>query len=188
MGRVMHTGSNKGHRIEVSPDGTRLYVETEEDAFLSVINIETGERAAKVCFPSELDGLGMSPDGKRLVLVDGKTPVLYLVNAEKNQIERTIPLKYHQQFAQIARYSPNGKYLVVTSLEEPVGTILDSELDTQRVLQLGKQPMDMALHPNGELVLISNQGDGTLSIVDFGKAEVVRTVHAGKGIESLSVY
>jgi YVTN family beta-propeller protein len=48
--------------------------------------------------------------------------------------------------------------------------------------------MDMAFHPDGDTVLIANQDDGTITVVNLRKAEVVKTVKAGTGVESLSFY
>jgi hypothetical protein len=36
--------------------------------------------------------------------------------------------------------------------------------------------------------LIANQDDGTMTVVNLRKAEVVKTVEAGTGVESLSFY
>jgi hypothetical protein len=49
-------------------------------------------------------------------------------------------LQGHQKVAQIARYSPDGKFLVVTRVDAPLGTIFDPELKTQRLLRLGQGP------------------------------------------------
>jgi DNA-binding beta-propeller fold protein YncE len=38
---VIEVGSNKAHRIEVLPDGSKLYTENEEDPFASVIDLAT---------------------------------------------------------------------------------------------------------------------------------------------------
>ena len=138
--------------------------------------------------PGELDGLGMSPDGKTIVVVDGKEANLYVIDPKTDELTKTIGLEHHKKAAQIARYSPDGRVLVVTSHEEPLATILNADLTTQRNIQIGKGPMDMAFHSDGKTVLIAGQGDGTISVVDLEEAEVLRIVHAGAGIECLSFY
>jgi DNA-binding beta-propeller fold protein YncE len=97
-------------------------------------------------------------------------------------------LEGHEKAAQIARYSPDGKYLVVTSHDAPLGTIFDAELETQKLLQLGRGPMDMAFHPDGRTVLTANHDAGSLAVVDLERAEVLRTMPAGVGVEVLSFY
>ena len=44
---VMEVGSDKAHRIEVTPDGSKLYTENEEDTFGSVIDLKARKRIKK---------------------------------------------------------------------------------------------------------------------------------------------
>ncbi len=94
----------------------------------------------------------------------------------------------HAERAQIARYSPDGNHLVITSFEEPLATILDPALETQRLVRLGQGPMNMAFHPDRWTVLIANQGDGTICVVDLASAKVLRSVAVGQGVETLSFF
>ena len=48
--------------------------------------------------------------------------------------------------------------------------------------------MNMAFHADGRTVLIANQNEGTLAVCDLERAEVLRTVRAGVGVETLSFY
>jgi DNA-binding beta-propeller fold protein YncE len=185
---VIEVGSDKAHRIEVTPNGAKLYTENEEDTFACVVDLKARKRIKKIPAPNGLAGLGMSPDGKTIVLVDAKLPQIMLVDTDSDEIVRTVQLEGHEKAAQIARYSPDGKYLVVTSHEAPLGTIFDAKFETQNLLQLGQGPMDMAYHPNGRTLLIANHDAGSLAVVDLEQGEVLRTVPAGVGIETLSFY
>ncbi|MGI4984121.1 MAG: hypothetical protein ACRYGL_12485 [Janthinobacterium lividum] len=46
----------------------------------------------------------------------------------------------------------------------------------------------MAFHANGKTVLIASQNEGSLRVADLDAAEVLRTVPAGQGIETLSFF
>ncbi len=185
---VIEVGSNKAHRMEVLPDGSKLYTENEEDASASVIDLGSRKRIGRIDTPGALAGIGLSPDGKTLILVDATKPQIFVVDTGTDAITRTVGLSGHAKPAQIARYSPDGKYLVVTSFEEPLATILDPALETQRLVRLGQGPMNMAFHADGQTVLIANQGDGTICVVDLASAEVLRSVPVGQGVETLSFF
>ena len=185
---VIPVGSNKAHRIEVLPDGSKLYTENEEDSFASVVDLRARERVKKIQAPAGLVGLAMSPDGKTVILVDATKAQVHVVDTQTDEITRTVELKGHKKAAQIARYSPNGTYLVVTSHEEPLATIFNADLSAQQVVQIGQGPMDMAFHLDGRTVLIGNQDEGTIAVVDLKCAEVLRSVKAGEGVEALSFY
>jgi DNA-binding beta-propeller fold protein YncE len=185
---VIEVGSDKAHRIEVTPNGSKLYTENEEDTFASVIDLDARKRIKKISAPNGLAGIGMSPDGRTIVLVDAKEPQILVVDTDHDEIVRTVRLEGHEKAAQIARYSPDGKYLIVTSFDAPLGTIFDAKLETQKLLQLGQGPMNMAFHPDGRILLIANHNAGSLAVVDLQQAEVLRTVPAGVGVETLSFY
>ncbi len=185
---VIDVGSNKAHRMEVLPDGTKLYTENEEDSSVSIIDLKSRKRIGKISTPGALAGIGLSPDGKTIILVDATKPRIFAVDTEADTIARTVELSGHEKPAQIARFSPDGRYLVVTSFEEPLATILDPALEKQRLLHLGDGPMNMAFHADGRTALIANQGDGTICVVDLELAEVTRSVPVGQGVETLAFF
>jgi len=185
---VIDVGSTNAHRIEVLPDGSKLYTENEEDPWATVVDLRRRERLPDVPAPGGLAGIGMHPDGGTVVLVGGARPELLVLDTTDDTVVRTIRLTGHQQPAQIARYSPNGLHLVVTSNDEDIATILDADLAIQGTVSLGQDPMDMAFAADGRSVVIGNQGDGTLTVVDLHNTRVVRTVEAGVGVESLAFY
>jgi YVTN family beta-propeller protein len=115
-------------------------------------------------------------------------PQVLIVDTTSDEVTRTVALEGHAKAAQIARYSPDGKYLVITSHDEPLATIFHADLGSQQMVRIGDGPMNMAFHPDGRTVLIGNQDDGTISVVDLASAEVVRSVRAGKGVEALSFF
>ena len=194
-GRIEHVievGSDKAHRMEVLPDGSKLYTENEEDACASVIDLAARRRVKTIPAPNGLSGIGLSPDGRTVILVDAEKPQVLAVDTATDEVVATVALQGHEKAAQVARYSPDGRYLVVTSFDAPLATVFDvhlgAGLETQRLLRLGQGPMNMAFHADGRTVLIANQNAGTLAVCDLERAEVRRTVRAGAGVEALSFF
>ena len=142
----------------------------------------------KFRLPAELDGLGISPDGSAVLAVEGEEPKLCVIKTAEDILHSTFQLQHHRKAAQIVRYSPDGHFIIVTSHDEAVGTILGGDLSCQRKIRLEKRPMDMAFHPDGKTVLIANQDAGSVSVVNLDAAEVVKTFSVGKGIETLSFF
>jgi YVTN family beta-propeller protein len=77
---VTEVGSNKAHRIEVLPDGSRLYTENEEDPFGSVIDLATRRVIEKIPVPNGAAGIAMSPEGATVILVDALEPQIFVVD------------------------------------------------------------------------------------------------------------
>jgi DNA-binding beta-propeller fold protein YncE len=119
---AMETGSTNSHRIEVLTDGSKLYAENEEDPFVTVLDLRSRTHLRDIPAPNGLIGLGLSPDGRRLVLVDAKRPELLVLDTGTDEVVRRIRLAGCRMAAQIARYSLDGRFLVVTSHDEGLGT------------------------------------------------------------------
>jgi YVTN family beta-propeller protein len=56
------------------------------------------------------------------------------------------------------------------------------------VVKVGQQPFGIAYAPDSATALVSNHGDGTISVLDLATGEVIATFTAGTGIETLSYY
>ncbi len=186
--QVIEVGSDKAHRIVVLPDGSKLYTENEEDTFGSVVDLGTRRVIKKIPAPNGTAGVGMSPDGGRVILVDAQEPQILVVDTASDEVTSTIRLDGHEKAAQIARYSPDGRHLVVTSFEAPLATVFPAGLESQALLHLGHGPMDMAFHEDGETVVIANHNEGSLAVCNLERGEVLRTVEAGVGVETLAFF
>lgn len=66
--------------------------------------------------------------------------------------------------------------------------MLSGDLESQALLHLGQGPMNMAFHEDGESVLIANHNEGSLVACNLERREVLRTVQAGLGVETLSFF
>jgi DNA-binding beta-propeller fold protein YncE len=58
----------------------------------------------------------------------------------------------------------------------------------QTVLTVGKTPFGIAFSADSKTALVSNHGDGTISVIDLPSGKIVNTFKAGTGIETLSYY
>lgn len=180
------TGSTNSHRLTIAPDGRRLYTENEEDASITVIDLPERKLLRHVVTPHALAGLAVSPDGKLLVAVDDQEPLLFLIDAMTLEIVRTVPLDRVPEPAQIARYSPNGQVLLVTSLRSGTATLIDPSFTDQTTLAVGKQPMDGTFHEGS--LFIACQGDGSIHVIDLMGRKVSHQFAAGVGCETLAFF
>ena len=183
---AIETGSTNSHRLAFSPDGRFLYTENEEDAALSVIDVNARKLVRHVATPRPLAGLATSPDGKLLIAVDDEEPVLLLIDATDFEIVNTVRLDRVPEPAQIARYSPDGQVLLVTSLRSATATLIDASFTQQRTLAVGKQPMDAAFHDGA--LFVACQGDGSVHVIDLAAGKVSFHFAAGVGCETLAFF
>jgi DNA-binding beta-propeller fold protein YncE len=183
---AIETGSVNSHRLVIAPNGRWLYTENEEDASISVIDLPARRLARQVKTPHPLAGLAISADGNLLVAVDDEEPMLLLIDTSSFAIVRTVPLDGVPEPAQIARYSPDGQILLVTSLRSATATLMDSTFGGQTTVAVGQQPMDGAFHDGA--LFIACQGDGSIHVVDLATRRVSRRFEAGVGCETLAFF
>jgi DNA-binding beta-propeller fold protein YncE len=180
------SGSTNGHRLIISPDGSRLYTENEEDATISVIDLPRRKLLGKIATPRPLAGIAISQDGNTLVAVDDAQPCLFLVDTQSERVVRELRLEGVAKPAQIARYAPDWSLLAVSNLNSNTVSLIDPSFSTQTAIEVGSQPMDMAFR-NGEL-WVGCQGDGTIHVIDVPSRRHKHSFKAGTGCESLGFY
>ena len=183
---AIETGSTNSHRLVIAPSGQWLYTENEEDASISVIDLPGRKLVRHVMTPHPLAGLAISLDGKCLVAVDDQEPLLLLIDTASFAIIRTVPLEGVPEPAQIARYSPDGQILLVTSLRSATATVMDASFGHQTTLKVGQQPRDGAFR--GSSLFVACQGDGTVHVIDLASRQVSHRFAAGVGCETLDFF
>jgi len=184
---TIDSGSTNGHRLAIPDDGRRLYTDNEEDATVSVIDVPNRKLLGKIATPEKLAGIAVSGDGKTVIAVSDDSPVVFAIDTAAGKVVRTVPLEGVEKAAQIARYSPDGKLLVVSSLNSNKISIMDAAtFGNQSAIAVGSQPMDFAFR-NGEL-FVGCQGDGTMHIIDIAGRRNKTHVRAGSGCESIGFF
>jgi len=180
------TGSTNGHRLIISPDGSRLYTENEEDATISVIDLPGRKLLGKISTPRPLAGIAISADGRTVVAVDDAEPVLLLVDTEAGRIREEVRLEGVPKAAQIARYAPDNSVIGVTSLSSDTVSLIDPSFRQQTAIAVGRQPMDMAFR--ADELFVACQGDGSIHVIDVPNKRHKRSFAAGVGCESLGFF
>jgi YVTN family beta-propeller protein len=183
---AIDSGSTNGHRLAIAPDGQRLYTDNEEDATVSVIDVPNRKLLGKVKTPQALAGIAVSNDGRTVVGVSDETPVIFLIDTAAGKVTREVTLEGVPKAAQIARYSPDGKLVVVSSLNSNMVTIADASFGAQTAIPVGDQPMDFAFR--GDELFVGCQGDGSMHVIDIPKRVHKQSFKAGTGCESVGFF
>jgi YVTN family beta-propeller protein len=178
-----------GHWIAILPDASKIYVANKNDKpYVSVIDLKSRSIVARVPTPKGTQGIAASPDGKQVVVMDAAEPVVIVIDPATDRVVDRISLMGQTGGGYKAYYSPDGRTLM--TMVGSMVTILDTAnlRGPQRVLKVGASPMGFAFSADGNTVLAANHGDGTVSVIDLKKAQVIDTFRAGTGIETLTYY
>lgn len=180
-----------GHWTAVLPDGSKAYVANKNDRlFVSVIDIKTRKMVAKIDMPTGTQGITVSPDGKRVLAADYRDPKFVVIDTATDKIVDTVALENNGRGPFRLRYSPDGSKVITTDDQAGFANIISAAdlHGKQQVVKVGKTPFGIAFTTDSKTALVSNHGDGTISVIDLPNAKVVNTFKAGTGIETLSFY
>jgi YVTN family beta-propeller protein len=180
-----------GHWSAVLPDGSKAYVANKNDRmFVSVIDLKARKMIGRVPMPKGTQGITASPDGKRVIAIDFTDPQFYVIDTATDKIIDTVVVDKNTVGPFRARYSPDGSMLITVNHMNAVANIFDARNlhAPQKTLTVGSQAFGIAYSADGKTVLVSNHGDGTISVIDVVKNQVVQTFKAGTGIETLAYY
>src|SRR6185437_7612767 len=184
------------HTLRLAPDGL-IYITCENSAKVVAIDPKTNSVAGvidlparkligKIATPEPLAGIAVSGNGKTVVAVSDVNPVLFMIDTVQGKVARTAPLEGVPKAAQIARYSPDGKLLVVSSLNSDMVSLIDVASGKQAAIGVGSQPMDFAFRDDE--IFVGCQGDGSMHIIDVPNRQHKQSFKAGAGCESVGSF
>lgn len=180
-----------GHWVAVLPNGSKAYVTNKNDKlFVSVMDLKARKMIGRVPAPNGTEGIVASPDGKRVLVADHAEPVILVIDTVTDTVVDKIAMKGNTKGMYKVRYTPDGtRVLAMNSTESLINIFSASNLHgDQHVLTVGKAPMGFAFTPDSKTALIANHGDGTVSVIDLQKSQVVSSFTGGTGIETLAYY
>jgi DNA-binding beta-propeller fold protein YncE len=183
---AIDSGSTNGHRLCISNDGQRLYTDNEEDATVSVIDLPNRKLLGKIKTPQALAGIAVSGDGGTVVAVSDEQPVVFLIDTQAGRFVREVRLEGVPKAAQIVRYSPDDKLVVVSSLNSNMVSIIDASFGAQTAVPVGSEPMDFAFR--GDELFVGCQGDGSMHVIDIPNRRAKQSFKAGSGCESVGFF
>jgi DNA-binding beta-propeller fold protein YncE len=163
-----------------------LYTDNEEDASVSVIDLPNRKLLGQIKTPQALAGIAVSNDGKFVIAVSDEQPVIFVIDTTAGKVAREVEMEGAPRPAQIARYSPDGKMIVVSNLNSDLLSFIDISFGNQFTVQVGSQPMDFAFR--GEELFVGCQGDGTMHVIDIRGRRVKQSFQVGSGCESVGFF
>ena len=175
-------------------------------ALLAVIGLSTPSRAAPFMIVGDDEKLGTDAQGKPAVNPTGNDAVLIvdLANPEAPKIVVSLPLENTIVGPPTnLDISPNGTLALVAdsmTVTEDNGVrklvptdqlfVIDMKANPPKLvdtLHLGKQPSGLSFSPKGDLALVCNRADGTISVlkIDGTKVTQIGTVPVSAGVSQV---
>jgi YVTN family beta-propeller protein len=176
--------------VVLTPDGRFAYVTNGGDNTLSVIDASTQRRVSTIAVGKFPHGIRFSPDGTQAYVANLKGGTVSVVDTASQKEVTQIPVGKGP--AQVG-FTPDGRLAFVSLSEENAVAVIDPA--TRKVLRriaVGTVPIQLFATPDSSTLLVANQGTRkrpgkTISMIDLGSFQVVKTVEAGSGTHGVAL-
>ncbi|GAB1269983.1 hypothetical protein NBRC116493_32360 [Aurantivibrio infirmus] len=180
-----------GHWLVVLPDGSKAYVANKNDRlFVSVIDLKAKQMIGKIPMPNGTQGISISPDGRNVLAMDLTEPKIVVIDTQSDTVKQEIIIEGNKSGGWQAEYSPNAEKIISINAREKTANIISArDPESKQIsVDVGSQPFGIEFTADSEQVLVSNHGDGTVSLIDTQRGKVIKTIQAGTGIETLAYF
>ena len=166
------------HGMAVHPDGTTVYLTSEQRQLLIAIDVGTLEISKQLS--TGMDGSHMvvlSPDGRRAYITDRGSARVTVIDTERWAVATHVPAGDGVEGIAL---SPDGKVLLVANRNDDDVHVIDTAtLQRVAAVSVGRAPVRVACSPDGRLALVSHRGSGDVHVIDLSTRSVSARVPVG---------
>ncbi len=183
--RTIKLNVDNGHLIAMSPDEHWLFVTSQWDNNVSIIDRAKGTVFKTIATGKGAEGVTATPDGKELWVVNRTWQTLAIIDLETMKKITTMSCE-HNPIRAIA--TPDNKSIIVSSAISDEVAIVDR---TKRAvvdrIKVGDFPVGLALTKDGSRLYVTNMNSGNVSVIDLPARKVVHTFAVGAQPEGIAI-
>jgi YVTN family beta-propeller protein len=164
--RIIHAGIDP-EQLDVSADGTRLYVANEDTAQLTVVDVPSGHIVQTIRVGDEPEGVAIRPDGKVVYVTSEADGQVFAIDTATNTLLTKITVGHRPR--SIA-FLPDSTRAYVTLENEGAITVIDAV--RHRFVGLvpleppgaarKPRPMGIGVRPDGSSIYVTTGSFGSL--------------------------
>lgn len=181
--RVIRAG-NDPEQLDISPDGSRLYVANEDAALVSVVDVKTGAVVATVKVGEEPEGVTVRPDGKVVYVTSEEDGAVFAIDTSTNAVVKRIAVGHRPRSI---GFLPDGSRAYVSLENDGAVALVDAQLHRfiRRIPLKGTgntpqaRPMGVAVARDGSVVYVSTGRFGHLFFVDPATNAAAGSIEVG---------
>ena len=148
----------------LDPNGKRIFVSNVAERNVAVIDLATQEVTADLTAPdiASPDGCVVSPDSRKLYVLDQKANAAFVFSTDTNQLLKKIAVG---QEPRRAIFSPEGRRLLVSNAHSNSLSVIDPATDTVgNTVKTGTEPRALSFSPDGKTLAVSIIDDDCASL------------------------
>lgn len=209
---ILGIGQNRDHLIYVSPDSRRIVTSNVNSGTISILDKFDAPAKGGPASPADIppgfpdgailppggdwlqtivpvgtrdEGFDVSPDATEAWVANAGDGTVSVVDLAAKRVSATI--NSDAKSANRLRFTPDGKLVLVSLLNDPDLVILDTE--TRKVIKrlpIGHGAAGIQMQPDGARAYISCSPDGYVVVIDLKTLAVVGQIDAGPNPDGLA--
>ncbi len=182
-------GKHPAH-VVLTPDGRVAYVTNGGENTVSVVDTEARKTIATIPVGAYPHGIRVSPDGREAYVANLKDGTVSVIDTEARR--EVAKIAVGKGPAQVG-FTPGGSTAFVSLSQENAVAVIDpTSRKVVKKIPVGPVPIQVYATPDGHRLLVANQGSKkapgrTVSVIDLGRLEVVKTLETGRGAHGVVV-
>jgi YVTN family beta-propeller protein len=172
-------GVSDPEQIAVSPDGTRLFVASEDTGRMIVLNAVTGAVVARVDVGGEPEGVAVSPDGSLALATSEEDDKLSFLDTRSMRLVAQVDVGERPRNAV---FTPKGDLAIVPGELDASVTLVDVRKRQQvarLILLKDQRPAGVAMAPDGKNAFVTTGRGGKLVKIDLTARHPVGALAVG---------
>jgi DNA-binding beta-propeller fold protein YncE len=131
------------------------------------------------------EGFDVSPDGKELWAANAWDGTISVVDIAAKKVSATLPADVRG--ANRLKFTPDGKFVLVSTLSGPDLTVLDAATrQVTKRIKIGSGAAGIQMEPGGARAYVGCTPDNYVAVIDLKSFEVTGHIDAGPGPDGLA--
>jgi len=181
-----HVGSDP-EQFAISKDGKFAFIANEDDASVSMIDLDSGQARGKIKVSGEPEGVGVNPSNGEVYVTCEEKGEVFAINPDQQRVIATIEtggrprsVAFSRDGSRAYAACENGGYIAVINA-------MSHKLLSKIQLPTGSLPMGTAVSPDGKELYVSTGRGNAIAIIDTEKNEVATTIPVGNRVWGIAL-
>lgn len=183
-------GQNRTHMLVVSQDENRIITANVNSDSISILDRDkngdvSGWTETPISVGKGPEGFDVSPEGKEIWAANSHDGTLSIVDVGIRKVVHTLDL--HTKRTNRVKFTPDGKLVLISDLEEGEVIILDvaARREMKRI-KLGRGVAGILIVPDGSKAYAAVSPDNQIAIIDLKTLSVTGRIETGKGPDGMA--